>query len=145
MDRPRRLRLGLKTRARDPVRLGRIGGRSKRGCSQRHGDKEGDKATGFDPWARRKLYGWFYQAGLQDLTVHVLPYQVYVGGVPAEEMGNWRANLVACTQHLVEQTGERARWERFREAMLEEIQRPDVFYYCTLILVRGTVPGASGP
>jgi ubiquinone/menaquinone biosynthesis C-methylase UbiE len=102
-------------------------------------------AIGFDPWAGRKLYGWFYQAGLQDITVHVLPHHVYVGGVPAEEMGNWRANLVAGTQHLVEHTGERARWERFREAMLEEIQRPDVFYYCTLILVRGTAPGAPGP
>jgi ubiquinone/menaquinone biosynthesis C-methylase UbiE len=102
-------------------------------------------AMGFDPWVGRKLHGWFYQAGLRDITVHVLPYQVYTGGVPAEEMGNWRANLRAGIRRLVEHTGERARWERFHEAMLEEIQRPDVFYYCTLILVRGTVPGAPGP
>lgn len=101
--------------------------------------------TGFDPWVGRKLYGWFYQAGLREITVHVLPYQVYTGGIPAEAIGNWRAKLVAGTQHLVAHTGERARWEQFRDALLEEIHRPDLFYYCTLILVRGTVPFQDAP
>src|SRR5262249_50218048 len=47
-------------------------------------------ARGFDPWVGRKLYGWCYQAGLRELSVHVLPYQLVTGGVPAGELAAWR-------------------------------------------------------
>jgi hypothetical protein len=92
----------------------------------------------------RKLYGWFVQAGLDNITMQVLPYQVVTGGVPAGAMAHWRAQLELGTQCLVAHTGEQARWERFRDALLEEIQRPDLFTYSTLILVRGTVPESRG-
>jgi ubiquinone/menaquinone biosynthesis C-methylase UbiE len=79
-------------------------------------------ATGFDPWTGRKLYGWCQRAGLRDLVVHVLPYQVYAGGVPAGDMRDWQEKLTASSQQLVEQTGERTRWEHFRDGMLAAIQ-----------------------
>jgi ubiquinone/menaquinone biosynthesis C-methylase UbiE len=101
-------------------------------------------AQGWDPWVGRKLYGWFVQAGLDNITMQVLPYQVVTGGVPAGAMAHWRAQLELGTQCLVAHTGEQARWERFRDALLEEIQRPDLFTYSTLILVRGTVPESRG-
>ncbi len=101
--------------------------------------------TGWDPWVGRKLYGWGYQAGLRALTVHVLPYQMITGGVPANELEHWRTLLGQWTQRLVAHTGERARWAHFRATLLEELQRPDLFYYCNLILVRGTVPETCGP
>jgi len=32
------------------------------------------RASGWDPWVGRKLYGWCYQAGLHELVVHTLPF-----------------------------------------------------------------------
>src|SRR5262249_45483138 len=103
-------------------------------------------ANGFDPWVGRKLYGWCYQAGLRELCVHVLPYQLVAGGVAAGELAAWRTTLEQGTQRLVAHASERTRWEQFRAALLAELQRPDLFYYSTLILVRGTVPAPqAGP
>jgi ubiquinone/menaquinone biosynthesis C-methylase UbiE len=96
--------------------------------------------TGFDPRTGRKLYHWFYQAGLRDIAVHTLPYQVYRGGVPVRDLPNWRAKVVNASAFLGKRTGDRARWDRFRDAFLSQILRPDVFYYCTLILVQGRTP-----
>lgn len=96
--------------------------------------------TGFDPWVGRKLYHWFYQAGLRDINIHVVPYQVYAGKLPERDLVNWRDKLVTATPRLIELTGDRAYWERFRDRFFTHIQRPDTFYYCTLILVQGLVP-----
>lgn len=94
----------------------------------------------FDPWVGRKLYSWFYRAGLREIVVQALPYQGYAGGVPAQALENWRGQLEVGAQRLAQQTGDGARWEQFPERLLTEFQRPDLFYYCTLILVRGTAP-----
>ncbi len=96
--------------------------------------------TGFDPRVGRKLYHWCYQAGLRDIVVQALPYQVYAGALPEGARLNWREKLATSTQRLIERTGDRARWERFRDDYLALLERPDTFYYCTLILVHGTVP-----
>jgi ubiquinone/menaquinone biosynthesis C-methylase UbiE len=96
--------------------------------------------TGFDPHTGRKPYHWFYRAGLRDIAVHALPYQVYCGGVPLSDLPNWREKVVNAAAFLGERTGDRARWDRFRDAFLSQILRPDVFYHCTLILVRGRAP-----
>ena len=74
------------------------------------------------------------------LAASPLSMKVVTGGVPASEWRSWQAILATGMQRLVEHTGEQARWEEFRAALLEELQRPDLFSYCTLILVRGTVP-----
>jgi hypothetical protein len=88
----------------------------------------------------RKLYHWFYRAGLRELAVDVVPYQVYAGGLPERDLQNWRMKVTTTVDVLIQRTGDRAHWEQFREGLLSQMQRPDLFYYCTLILVRGQVP-----
>src|SRR5262249_49807885 len=101
-------------------------------------------STGFDPLVGRKLFSWFHRAGLRDVSVQVQPYQVYGGGMPDREWSNWQTKLDVGTQRLVELSGDRPRWEAFRDNYLAWIRRPDVFYYASLILVRGTVPIDAG-
>src|SRR5262249_58930242 len=96
--------------------------------------------TGFDVHVGRKLYPWFHAAGLRDLRVDVSPYQVYAGGIPAEERPNWEAKIRTTTDFLVRLTGGRARWERFRDELLDAMGRPDLFYCCTIVTVSGRVP-----
>ncbi len=94
----------------------------------------------FDPWVGRKLYHWFYRAKLRDISVRVLPYQVYAGGLPERDLTDWREKLHTAADYLVRRTGERERWERCRDALLAHIGRPGVFYYSSLIVVWGAVP-----
>jgi ubiquinone/menaquinone biosynthesis C-methylase UbiE len=96
--------------------------------------------TGFDPWIGRKLYSWFREAGLQDLVVHVAPYQVYAGGMPERDLLNWQEKFATGAEQLARLTGDVERWARFRDRMLSYIEQAEMFYYCTLIIVRGTVP-----
>ena len=96
--------------------------------------------TGFDSCVGRKLYHWFHQAGLYDLRVDVLPYQVYTGGLPERDSKNWETKITTAVSIVAERTGERERWERFREDFLAQLKRPGLFYYCTLIVVCGRVP-----
>jgi ubiquinone/menaquinone biosynthesis C-methylase UbiE len=100
-------------------------------------------STGFDPLVGRKLFSWFQRAGLVDVSVQVQPYQVYAGGVPDHEWSNWQTKLAVGTQRLVDLSGERPRWEAFRDDYLAWLRRPDVFYYASLILVRGTVSSVA--
>jgi ubiquinone/menaquinone biosynthesis C-methylase UbiE len=97
-------------------------------------------ARGFDPHVGRKLYHWLHQAGLVDIRIDVTPYQVYTSALPERDLVNWREKLLTATDTLTKLTGERERWERLREGYLAQLQRHDTFYYCTLILVCGTVP-----
>jgi ubiquinone/menaquinone biosynthesis C-methylase UbiE len=94
----------------------------------------------FDPWVGRKLYHWFYCANLRHISVRVLPYQVYAGGLPERDLTNWREKLHTAANYLIQRTGERERWERSRDALLAQIGRPGVFYYSSLIIVWGAVP-----
>jgi ubiquinone/menaquinone biosynthesis C-methylase UbiE len=96
--------------------------------------------TGFDPRLGRKLYHLFHHAGLRDLAVKVTPYQVYAGGLSERDLRNWRLKAETVTAFLIQRTGDRTRWERFRDAFIERLQSPDLFYYCTMIQVRGRVP-----
>jgi ubiquinone/menaquinone biosynthesis C-methylase UbiE len=93
----------------------------------------------FDPWVGRKLYHWFYRANLRDISVRVLPYQVYAGGLPEHDLTNWREKLYTAANYLIQRTGERERWEQSRDALLAQIGRPGVFYYSSLIIVWGAV------
>ena len=96
--------------------------------------------AGFDPWVGRKLYHWFCRAGLSDIGVGVVPYQAYAGGLSERDFINWREKLGTGKDYLIQHTGDRELWERLYEELLTQIRRPDVFYYCSLITVRGTVP-----
>ena len=96
--------------------------------------------TGFDPQVGRKLYHWFCCAGLRDISVCVAPYRVYAGGLPERDRMHWREKLSTVADYLIEHTGDRDRWQQVCDGFLAQLRRPDLFYYCSLITVRGTVP-----
>ncbi len=95
--------------------------------------------TGFDPRVGRKLHHMFLRAGLRDLRVRVTPYQVYAGRLGEGDLANWRTKIETTMALLIQRTGARRRWTRFCERFVEQLQRPDLFYYCTMIQVRGIV------
>lgn len=95
--------------------------------------------TGFDPRVGRKLFHLFHTAGLHDIRIQVQPYQVYAGALPECDLENWRLKLTTTANYLIELTGERERFEHFRDEMLKHLTRPDTFYYCSLVIATGTV------
>lgn len=96
--------------------------------------------TGFDTRVGRKLYSWFHERGLRDLAVDVSPYQVYAGGIPEREWFNWKTKIATSVEVIIQRAGERTRWERWRDALLEAMRAPGLFYYSTMVVVRGRVP-----
>jgi len=99
--------------------------------------------TGFDTRVGRKLYSMFFSAGLSDLAVRVTPYQVYAGRLTKEELANWDIKLDTTATLLISQTGQKARWGRLRDQLIKRLREPDLFYFCTLIQVRGSVKGCA--
>jgi len=95
---------------------------------------------GFDPRVGRKLFTWFYRQGLSDISVQVGPHQLYAGGLPPRDLLNWTHKLETGARRLSERLGNSARWHRLSVDLLAEMQKPDAFYYSTVILMRGTVP-----
>jgi ubiquinone/menaquinone biosynthesis C-methylase UbiE len=73
--------------------------------------------TGFDPWVGRKLFNWFHSAGLNDISVHVTPYQVYAGGLPERDMANWQQKFSASMESLTRITGDTEKWSRLEPVM----------------------------
>jgi ubiquinone/menaquinone biosynthesis C-methylase UbiE len=100
--------------------------------------------TGFDPKLGRKLYYLFHKAGLREVSVNVTPYQVYAGALGEQDLMNWRRKAETVTAHLIQRTGDRSRWERFRDRFIDRLLSSDLFYYCTMIQVRGCVPKGQG-
>jgi ubiquinone/menaquinone biosynthesis C-methylase UbiE len=96
--------------------------------------------TGFDPQVGRKLFHWFCRAGFSEIGVRIVPYHKYAGGLPERDLMNWRAKLHTATDYLIEHVGDQERWERLRHDLLAQLSRPDLFYYCSLIIVWGKVP-----
>jgi ubiquinone/menaquinone biosynthesis C-methylase UbiE len=95
---------------------------------------------GFDPHVGRKLYAWFYKAGLKDIGVRVVPYQVYTGSLPDRDRVHWHEKLNAVCDFLIAHTGDTKRWKQFRSHFLERLQQPNTFYYSSLVAIRGTIP-----
>lgn len=95
---------------------------------------------GFDSEVGRKLYGDFLAAGLEQLSVTIQPHQVYAGGLPERDRANWTEKLTTACARLVAVTGEKPRWAALRDRMLARLAEPDLFYYSTLITVRGVCP-----
>lgn len=95
---------------------------------------------GFDPFVGRKLFHWFVAAGLEDIEAHTETYQRYTGSLPESDLFNWQTKFATTSQRLAQITGDTKRWERLAEEMLAAIQRTDIFYHCTLVVVKGKVP-----
>lgn len=96
--------------------------------------------SGFDRRVGRRLYGWFLESGLHDIEVHVMPHQVFAGGLPEREQVNWSQKLEVMVPRMIERGGDAATWRAAHELLLEQLRDPRLFYYSTLVLVRGIVP-----
>lgn len=97
-------------------------------------------AGGFDPYVGRKLFHWFHAEGFAEVTATVAPYQVYAGSLGERDWANWQAKLATVMEHLIARTGDRERWTWAHTQLLAALRQPDVFYYSTLVLVRGVAP-----
>jgi len=96
------------------------------------------RAAGFDPDVGRKLYGWCRAAGLVDVRARVFTHQLYAGGIPPRERPNWRDKVRTAVPRLSDLDGPAS---AAMERLGALIERDDLFYYSTLILVTGRVPG----
>jgi ubiquinone/menaquinone biosynthesis C-methylase UbiE len=95
---------------------------------------------GLDPEVGRKLFTWFQRAGLVDIQVSAISHQVHAGGLGPADLSNWTQKISTSMARISDAAGEPERWARLGADLLALLQRPDGFYYSTLILVRGVVP-----
>jgi SAM-dependent methyltransferase len=91
----------------------------------------------FDPFAGRKLFSRARAAGLGDIAVHIQPYHVYAGSIPAAELPNWQEKLRIIEPAALRAFGSAGAYREFVELFLTHLQDPDSFMYSTLILVSG--------
>lgn len=96
--------------------------------------------SGFDRHVGRRLYGWLRAEGLEEIRVRVEPHQVFAGGLPERERANWRQKLEVIVPRMIGRGGEAERWRRASRVLRDELERPELFYYSTAVLVRGRVP-----
>jgi SAM-dependent methyltransferase len=97
----------------------------------------------FDPFAGRKLFHRLRQAGLSDLRVHALPYNLYAGTAPEGAMANWALKLQTIRPRGERVLGGAAAYQEFSDAFLALLRDPDVLDYSVLFLVEWTRPRSA--
>lgn len=93
--------------------------------------------VGFDPWVGRKLYTFFYDAGLKDIQVQLHGYHCFAGPIPEADQENWWAKLKVLAPVGAHALGSKEAYARFSDEMKAFLLREDTFTYSTLLLVRG--------
>ena len=94
----------------------------------------------FDPYAGRKLYHRFHKLGLVPNSVHLLPYHLYAGSIPAGDLMNWKAKLGALRARAPSAVGGTQAFDRLAKGFLDLLQSPEVLTYSVLFLVEWTRP-----
>jgi len=94
----------------------------------------------FDFFAGRKLFGRFARAGLRQIQVHFLPFELYAGAMPERELPNWRDKLGTIRQLVLQPFGGAEAYDRFAEEYLAFLRDPQTLSYSVLFLVQGTRP-----
>ncbi len=94
----------------------------------------------FDPHAGRRLYGRFVRAGLTPAAVHVLPYHLYPGRIPAEERANWVRKLEGLRPRGEPALGGSAAYSAFMEEYLALFDDPATLSYSILFMVEWPRP-----
>ena len=97
-------------------------------------------AGGFDPHAGRKLYNRFRRAGLKDVAVRAMPYHLYPGMAPDQEMDNWRAKFVTLRPRGIAAFGSEAAYDAFVAEYLGLLRDPDSLNYSVLFMVEWRRP-----
>ncbi len=91
-----------------------------------------------DPYVGRKLYSWFYKAGLKEIAVRVIPHHLIYGPLETRDLDNWEAKFDQIERMTV---GGQLRLsfdvKAFRHEFMEFFRSPARFSYSPLILVEG--------
>jgi ubiquinone/menaquinone biosynthesis C-methylase UbiE len=98
----------------------------------------------FDPLAGRKLYHRFRKAGLQSVTVHMLPYHLYAQAISPVQLENWRIKLDTLRRAGALALGGESQYDDFARAFLELLEDPDSLTYSVLIMVEGVRGTSAG-
>ncbi len=95
----------------------------------------------FDPFAGRKLYAMFHNAGLHDIKVHLVPHHLIYGQIGQSDRGNLMAKL---NQLVRMQRDDMLRVDfslaEFMDEVLRYMQSESRFSYTILVLVEGIRP-----
>lgn len=94
----------------------------------------------FDPFAGRKLYPLFHQAGLQNICVHLLPHHLYAGRASDDDLANWEMKFRTLRRAGSLAFGGEAPYDSFVRNFLDFLASPSTFTYSVLLLVEGLRP-----
>jgi len=93
----------------------------------------------FDPFAGRKLYSLFSGAGLTNIRVRIMPYNVYAGVAPPDAVANWEQKFAT-----IAPVGEKALgadgYRKMVKEFMDLLRRGDTLSYSLLFLVEGIRP-----
>ena len=95
----------------------------------------------FDPFAGRKLYSLFQQAGLDSIQMHVTAHHVLYGSIDRRDVLNWEAKVEAIVQ--LARSGSLAlsfNVDSFSEAFAKHLRSGSTFIYTPLIIAVGKRP-----
>jgi len=95
------------------------------------------KETGFDPLVGRKLYSFFYLAGLEEIEVQVEPYHLYPGKIDDENYRLWKLKLDIIFPKISEALGSETKALQLKEAFLNHLLSDETFTYSNLFTVSG--------
>lgn len=98
------------------------------------------ESSGFDVYVGRKLADYCRQAGLENINIHVMPYQVYFGNLTERDQQNWDMKLAGAAAYLEKAAPGMYDWHVISRQLYQGMVNGDLFYYAPLIQVTATVP-----
>ncbi len=96
----------------------------------------------WDPQMGRKLYAFFFESGLQDVRVEVLPHRVTYGQIDSQEYEDWTRRLEELSTLQAKGSVQLSfDLDSFRSEFFAFFQNPTRFSYSSVILVEGMKNG----
>ena len=99
-----------------------------------------NQSFGFDNDLGRKLPHMFKAAGLKDIRVDFIPDRAFCGfGGDPERRWNWQTQFDSALPFTIQVFGNEALARDFSRRAVDRFNDPNVYVYCTLFYVQGTV------
>ncbi len=100
--------------------------------------------TGFDPFVGRKLYHYFFCAGLDHIQVGIAPYHLYAGAIDDKNYTLWETKLdIAMAALERRQTLESSRLLNLKQRFLGYLKREDTLSFSMVFTVSGQKRGVA--
>lgn len=91
----------------------------------------------FDAHAGRRLFSRFRRSGLEDIRIHLEPYNVYAGTASEDALLNWSEKLRVIRPRAVRAFESEVAYDRWAAKFLETLRDPEVFSYSVLVVAEG--------